>query len=148
MAAGRASPPALPAPLPRDRAPPAPTDASRTLVGDAAEGELPESVAELLAERAGGNPFFLEEAFRDLVERGALRRKNGSWELGVELDELAIPALVQGALQARLDRLDPKTREVLLLAAVIGRTFGTQLLERLVPHEELSPRCRSSSAST
>jgi ABC-type transport system substrate-binding protein/class 3 adenylate cyclase len=116
---------------------PLPTDASRTLVGDAAEGEVPEDVAELLAERAGGNPFFLEEAFRDLVERGALRRKNGSWELGVELDELAIPALVQGALQARLDRLDPKTREVLLLAAVIGRTFGTQLLERLVPHEEL-----------
>jgi ABC-type transport system substrate-binding protein/class 3 adenylate cyclase len=116
---------------------PLPTDASRTLVGEAAEGEVPEDVAELLAERAGGNPFFLEEAFRDLVERGALRRKNGKWELGVELDELAIPALVQGALQARLDRLDPKTREVLLLAAVIGRTFGTQLLERLVPHEEL-----------
>jgi ABC-type transport system substrate-binding protein/class 3 adenylate cyclase len=116
---------------------PLPTDASRTLVAEAAEGEIPEDVAELLAERAGGNPFFLEEAFRDLVERGAIRRRNGAWELGVELDELAIPALVQGALQARLDRLEPKTREVLLLAAVVGRTFGTQLLERLVPHEEL-----------
>ncbi len=116
---------------------PLPTDASRALVGEAAEGEVPEDVAELLAERAGGNPFFLEEAFQDLVERGALKRKNGAWELGVALDALAIPALVQGALQARLDRLDPKTREVLLLSAVVGRTFGTQLLERLVPHEEL-----------
>jgi ABC-type transport system substrate-binding protein/class 3 adenylate cyclase len=116
---------------------PLPTDASRTLVGEAAEGEVPENVAELLAERAGGNPFFLEEAFRDLVERGALKHKNGGWELGVELDELAIPALVQGALQARLDRLDPGTREVLSLAAVIGRTFGTELLGRLTPHEEL-----------
>jgi ABC-type transport system substrate-binding protein/class 3 adenylate cyclase len=116
---------------------PLPTDASRTLVVQAAEGEVPEDVAELLAERAGGNPFFLEEAFRDLVERGALKRRNGSWELGVKLDELAIPALVQGALQARLDRLDPKTREVLSLAAVIGRTFGTELLGKLVPHEEL-----------
>src|SRR5215211_3135364 len=116
---------------------PLPSDASRMLVGDAAEGEVPDDVAELLAERAGGNPFFLEEAWRDLVERGALRRKNGGWELGVELEELAIPALVQGALQARLDRLELRAREVLQLAAVIGRTFGTQLLDRLVEHDEL-----------
>src|SRR4029453_4449749 len=90
-------------------------------------------------ERSGGNPFFLEEAFRDLIERGALKRRNGGWELAVRMDELAIPALVQGALQARLDRLEPQTREVLSLAAVIGRTFGLPLLEKLVPREQLQP---------
>ena len=116
---------------------PLPGDASRTLVDGTADGELPEAVADLLVERAGGNPFFLEEALRDLVERGALRRANGSWELAVEPDELAVPALVQGALQARLDRLEPATREVVSLAAVIGRTFGVPLLEKLVPHDEL-----------
>jgi len=116
---------------------PLPPDASRLLIGNAAEGEVPESVAELLAERSGGNPFFLEEAFRDLVERGVLERQNGSWSLAVGVDELAVPALVQGALQARLDRLDPKTREVVNVAAVIGRTFGLPLLERLVEHDEL-----------
>jgi ABC-type transport system substrate-binding protein/class 3 adenylate cyclase len=118
---------------------PLPADASRSLATLAAEGELPESVAELLAERSGGNPFFLEEALRDLVERGALARDNGRWELTVGEDELAIPALVQGALQARLDRLDPATREVLSIAAVVGRTFGLPLLERLVPRDELQP---------
>jgi len=118
---------------------PLPADSSRVLVSHAAEGELPESVAELLAERSGGNPFFLEEAFRDLVERGALERRNGSWQLAVDVDELAIPAAVQGTLQARLDRLDPETREALSLAAVIGRTFGLPLLERLVPRDELMP---------
>ena len=118
---------------------PLPSDASRALVASAAEAELPEWVAELLAERAGGNPFFLEEALRDLVERGALRREDGRWELAVAPDELAIPTLVQGALQARLDRLEPQTREVLSLAAVIGRTFGLPLLERLVPHDQLLP---------
>jgi ABC-type transport system substrate-binding protein/class 3 adenylate cyclase len=118
---------------------PLPADSSRTLVANAAEGPLPDSVAELLAERSGGNPFFLEEAFRDLVERGALRRENGRWALGVGPDELAVPALVQGALQARLDRIDPSTREVLSLAAVIGRTFGAPLLEKLVPRERLVP---------
>jgi ABC-type transport system substrate-binding protein/class 3 adenylate cyclase len=116
---------------------PLPADASRVLVANAAEGELPEAVKEFLAERAGGNPFFLEEAFRDLVERGVLRRENGRWDLAVEAEELAIPALVQGALQARLDRLDPMTREVLNYAAVTGRTFGQPLLERLVDHDEL-----------
>jgi ABC-type transport system substrate-binding protein/class 3 adenylate cyclase len=116
---------------------PLPPDASRVLVTNAAEGELPEPVKEFLAERAGGNPFFLEEAFRDLVERGVLRREDGHWGLAVDEAELAIPALVQGALQARLDRLDPATREVLNYAAVVGRTFGQPLLELLVPHEDL-----------
>jgi len=116
---------------------PLPGDASRTLVEEAADGELPESVEELLVERAGGNPFFLQEAFRDLVERGALQRSNGSWKLAVGQDELAIPALVQGALQARLDRLDPGTREALSIAAVAGRTFGLPLLELLLPHERV-----------
>ena len=118
---------------------PLPADSSRVLVSHAAEGELPETVAELLAERSGGNPFFLEEAIRDLIERGALERRNGGWQLAVDVDELAIPAAVQGTLQARLDRLDRQTRDVLSLAAVIGRTFGLPLLERLVARDELMP---------
>src|SRR5919106_4143137 len=75
---------------------PLPSDAARQLIGNAANGEVPDTVAELLAERSGGNPFFLEEAFRDLVERGVLERQNGSWSLAVDVDELAIPGLVQG----------------------------------------------------
>jgi ABC-type transport system substrate-binding protein/class 3 adenylate cyclase len=118
---------------------PLPPDASRVLAVGAAGGEIPDSVAELLAERSGGNPFFLEEAIRDLVERGALQRDNGKWTLAVDEDELAIPALVQGALQARLDRLDPATREALSIAAVVGRTFGIPLLERLVARDQLIP---------
>jgi ABC-type transport system substrate-binding protein/class 3 adenylate cyclase len=118
---------------------PLPSDASRMLVVATAEGELPDSVAELLVERAGGNPFFLEEAFHDLVERGALRRENGSWELAVAAEELAVPAVVQGALQARLDRLDRTTREVVSVAAVIGRTFGLELLTKVLPEDDLLP---------
>jgi ABC-type transport system substrate-binding protein/class 3 adenylate cyclase len=118
---------------------PLPPDASKTLADAAAGGEIPDTVSDVLAERSGGNPFFLEEAIRDLVERGALQRDNGKWTLAVGPEELAIPALVQGALQARLDRLDPSTREVLSIAAVIGRTFGVPLLERLVARDELIP---------
>jgi ABC-type transport system substrate-binding protein/class 3 adenylate cyclase len=116
---------------------PLPNDASRSLAHHAAGAELPDSVAELLAERAGGNPFFLEEALRDLVERGALRRENEHYALAVGEDELVVPALVQGALQARLDRLDPAAREVLSTAAVAGRTFGLPLLESVLPREQV-----------
>ncbi len=118
---------------------PLPGDASRALAAMLAGAELPASVAELLTIRAGGNPFFLEEALHDLLERGVLLRRDGQVELAVSLDELTIPSLVQGALQARLDRLAPSTREVVSVAAVVGRVFGLPLLEQLVPHEQLMP---------
>ena len=54
---------------------PLPADASRSLATLSAEGELPETVTDHLAQRSGGNPFFLEEALRDLVERGALVKR-------------------------------------------------------------------------
>jgi ABC-type transport system substrate-binding protein/class 3 adenylate cyclase len=102
-----------------------------------ADAELPEQVADILVDRAGGNPFFLEEALRDLVERGALRRENGRYELAVGVDELQVPSLVQEALQARLDRLSPATKEVVGVASVIGRTFGLPLLEQVASREQL-----------
>jgi ABC-type transport system substrate-binding protein len=94
------------------------------LAAAAAGGELPTELAEELSERTGGNPLFLEEAARDLVERG---------------DGAVVPAAIQETLQARLDRLAPQTRDVAAVASVVGRTFGTPLLERLVPRERLRP---------
>jgi len=114
-------------------------EASRLLAGGAAGAELPAAVAEQLTERAGGNPFFLEEALRDLVERGALRREDGRYEIAVGQNGLAIPELVQETLQARLDRLEAGTREVLSVAAVVGRNFGLPLLERVAPRASLLP---------
>jgi ABC-type transport system substrate-binding protein/class 3 adenylate cyclase len=116
---------------------PLPEDAGRALAASVAGAELPRSVADLLVDRAGGNPFFLEEALRDLDEQGILRRENGRVVVTVNEHELAIPMLVQGALQARIDRLDPATRETLSTSAVIGRTFGMPLLELILPHDQL-----------
>src|SRR4051812_27652920 len=105
-------------------------DASRELAAGAAGAALPEALAALIAERAGGNPFFLEEALADLVERGALAERGGQLEL-------AVPSAVQEALQARLDRLDTATREVVNVAAAIGQSFGLELLERVAPENGL-----------
>jgi len=101
-----------------------------------AGGELPEELGRLLAERAGGNPYFVGEAIRDLRERGALQQESGRPTL---VGEASIPAAVQGALQARLDRLDAEARELITTAAVIGRSFGLPLLERLLPRARLLP---------
>jgi ABC-type transport system substrate-binding protein/class 3 adenylate cyclase len=99
-------------------------------------GELPAELALDLAERAGGNPFFIGEAIRDLRERGALRRENGRFVL---VGDVSVPAAVQGALQARLDRLAPEARELITTAAVIGHSFGLPLLEHLLPRARLLP---------
>jgi ABC-type transport system substrate-binding protein/class 3 adenylate cyclase len=101
----------------------APGDGAR-LAASAAGGDLPASLATQLAERAGGNPLFLEEAARETADRG---------------DGAAVPAAIQETLQARLDRLAPAAREVASVAAVVGRSFGQPLLERLVPPERLRP---------
>ncbi|HEX2588835.1 MAG TPA: AAA family ATPase, partial [Gaiellales bacterium] len=109
---------------------PLPEAASRALVEELAGAAVDGDVADVLVQRAGGNPLFLGEALRDLIERGALRRSNGSWVSGE--GPVEVPAVVQAVLQARLDRLDPPAREVISVAAVSGRRFGTPLLEKLV----------------
>ena len=108
----------------------------RALAEAAAEGELPDELAQLLAERTGGNPYFVGEAIRDLRERGALKREHRQVVL---VGEASIPAAVQESLQARLDRLDPDARELLTTAAVMGRSFSLPLLERLLPRARLRP---------
>jgi ABC-type transport system substrate-binding protein/class 3 adenylate cyclase len=113
------------------------SDATLELAQALADAPLPETVADLIAQRAGGNPLFVSEALRDLVERGVLRRENGGWELAVDPSQLEVPALVQGVLQARLDRLDAAGRETVAVAAVIGRRFGMPLLERVLRPETL-----------
>jgi oligopeptide transport system substrate-binding protein len=114
-----------------------PGNATLALAQALADAPLPEAVADLVAGRAGGNPLFVAEALRDLVERGALRRSNDAWELAVDPGSLEVPALVQGILQARLDRLDPAAREVVAVAAVIGRRFGMPLLEIVLDPQTL-----------
>lgn len=78
---------------------------------------LDPNVRAVVLERTAGNPFFLEEVVRSLGGRAA-----GT-----------VPATVQELLQARLDDLDPDAKRVAQLAAVIGRTFSTRLLNRIGP---------------
>ena len=104
------------------------------LAGAVVGAEAPPDLVQLLAERVGGNPYFIGEVIRDLRERGVLERESGRVRLA---SEASIPAALQDALQARLERLDTETRELIRTAAVIGRSFDVPLLERLLPRAPL-----------
>ena len=75
----------------------------------------------LLIERTEGNPFFLEESVRTLVETGALIGGRGAYRLGGPTAVVQVPATVQAVLAARIDRLPPEEKRLLQTAAVIGK---------------------------
>src|SRR5262249_5042768 len=74
----------------------------------------------LLIERTEGNPFFLEESVRTLVETGVLVGAPGAYRLARALPSIQVPATVQAVLSARIDRLPPEEKQLLHTAAVIG----------------------------
>jgi tetratricopeptide (TPR) repeat protein/class 3 adenylate cyclase len=94
---------------------------------------IPAELSERIGEKTGGNPFFIEELCRTLLESEALVIKDGEAQLSSGIDRLVIPDTVEAVLKSRLDRLDPEAREVLRCAAVIGQQFGFRLLEKVVP---------------
>ena len=92
------------------------------------------SVAELaaiIADRAAGNPFFAEEMVRELVQRGVLAGERGGYVCRADVAEVSVPATVQAAIAARIDRLAAPARRTLTAASVIGARFGAELLAAL-----------------
>jgi tetratricopeptide (TPR) repeat protein len=85
----------------------------------------------ILIDRTQGNPFFLEETVRSLVESGALTGPAGEYSLTGPLSTIQIPATVQAVLAARIDRLPAEDKRVLQLASVIGRTVSLPLLRAI-----------------
>ena len=100
---------------------------TQLLGSDPSVGEL----AALIAERAAGNPFFVEEMVRDLVQRGALAGERGRYVCRVDVGEVAVPATVQAAIEARIDRLTASAKRTLNAASVIGVRFEAQMLSEL-----------------
>jgi serine/threonine protein kinase/tetratricopeptide (TPR) repeat protein/class 3 adenylate cyclase len=87
-----------------------------------------EPLAARLHERSGGNPFFLEEVCRTLLEEGAVRVEGGEARVVGAPDGLHLPDSVQAVIRARLDRLDRDARDLLRRASVIGREFTASVL--------------------
>ncbi|MGH8065527.1 MAG: ATP-binding protein [Candidatus Entotheonellia bacterium] len=92
----------------------------------------------LLIERTEGNPFFLEESVRTLVETGVLVGEPGAYHLVKSLDSLQVPATVQAVLAARVDRLLSEDKRLLQTAAVIGTAVPFPLLQAIAELPEMA----------
>jgi class 3 adenylate cyclase/tetratricopeptide (TPR) repeat protein len=110
---------------------------SRQLVTNLLEVEaLSERVRATILRKAEGNPFFVEEVIRMLIERGAIARSgsgnNAGWTAASDIATLDIPDNVQGLLLARIDRLVDEAKRTLRVASVIGRQFSVRVLEQVI----------------
>ncbi|MCI0527612.1 MAG: AAA family ATPase, partial [Nitrospira sp.] len=101
--------------------------------------EIPEELERLVATRTEGNPLFVEELTRSLLEGGDLVRKNGGYILKKYPEALNIPSTVPGVLLARIDRLKEELKYILQVASAIGRVFNYPILTQVVGARHASP---------
>jgi tetratricopeptide (TPR) repeat protein len=89
---------------------------------------LPHGVRDQIVKRAGGNPFFIEEVVRSFIDEGVVVLKNGEFEVTDKIDTVIIPLTITDVLMARIDLLEEKTRNLVKVASVIGRSFFYRVL--------------------
>ena len=91
----------------------------------------PAPLVQIMHHETDGNPFFLEEVYRHLVEQGKLFDERGRWRSDLTAEDLDVPPSILLAVGRRLERLTDECRQALTAAAVIGRTFDLTLLQTL-----------------
>ncbi len=92
---------------------------------------LQKNVRDMIVERADGNPFFIEELIRSLIETKQIIRENNHWRAVNADAKFSLPDTLRGVLGARIDRLPELSKHVLQNAAVIGRSFDLRVLKQL-----------------
>ncbi len=92
-----------------------------------------EDLRQQIIHRAGGNPLFLEEIVRAVLEIGTLKREGSHWEISADQPTADIPVSIQALLLARLDRLPRDARRLAQEAAVIGPRFDAAILGAIAP---------------
>ena len=93
--------------------------------------DLPTEIRQLILEKSDGNPFFMEEVIRSLVDNSVFIPGSAGeqWQVGSDVLDLTIPDNLQALLTARIDRLEDTAKRILQMASVIGRSFYHQVLE-------------------
>lgn len=97
---------------------------------------LPQKLCDAIIEKAEGNPFFIEEMLRSLIERGILVREPSGWKVTELIHKIQVPDTLQGLLLSRLDRLPEQTRQIVQKAAVVGRVFLYRVLQEIAREDD------------
>ncbi len=117
-------------------------DAGRLLDLLLGDEDVADALRARILERAGGNPFFLEEIVQHVLDERQAVAAEAGWRAATEMEEVDIPDTVQGVLAARMDLLSPSEKRILQSAAVVGRVFWSRpvgtLLETPVAPEEVA----------
>ena len=95
---------------------------TRAQIGALLDDKISGAFSEAVYRETEGNPFFVEEVMKALIEQGSVRRESGQWKR-CELVDLVIPQSVKEAIGNRLDRVSPECNDTLRAAAVLGKTF-------------------------
>ena len=101
------------------------------------ENGLPEGLRQLILKKSEGNPFFVEEVIRMLIEHGLILQKDGHWYQQEQIEAIDIPDNLQGLLLARIDRLPEDAKRILRIASVIGRQFTIGVLEKVEQRQQV-----------
>lgn len=108
-------------------------DHARELVSHLLEVEaLPDDLRALVLDKAEGNPFFVEEVVRMLIDRGAIEQHGDRWTATQKMLTIDVPDSVEALIASRVDRLPDGARQIARVASVIGRRFADGLLEELL----------------
>lgn len=97
---------------------------------------LSPALRDVILRKCHGNPLFVEELVRSLIDSGILYREAGTWKAREGAESIAVPETLQSVILSRFDRLRPALREVLQAASVLGCVFRPRILERLCPQPE------------
>jgi class 3 adenylate cyclase/tetratricopeptide (TPR) repeat protein len=117
-------------------------DSSRELVANLLEvDDLPQKVRTMIMDKAEGNPFFVEEVIRSLLDAGLVIRQDGHWQTTSEIENISVPDTLTAVITTRLDQLDEHSRQVAQTASVIGRHFPFDILETV--HDSRDPLDRT-----
>jgi ABC-type oligopeptide transport system substrate-binding subunit/tetratricopeptide (TPR) repeat protein len=110
------------------RVKPLPREQTRALLASIFQEEITEDFLDGIHRETEGNPFFIEEVCKALVESGKLYYRDGRWQRP-SIQELGIPKNVRVAIQSRVNKLPAESQQVLKQAAVLGRAFDVRSLQ-------------------
>lgn len=110
---------------------------SRELVANLLHVEdLPEKIRQKILDKSEGNPFFVEEIIRSMLDSQLVVYVDGHWKAAQQIENIELPGTLVGVITARLDRLDDSARLILQAAAVLGREFSSGVLADVVETPE------------
>jgi class 3 adenylate cyclase/tetratricopeptide (TPR) repeat protein len=103
-------------------------------------GDIPFKTREVIESKTHGNPFYIEEVVRSLVDAGAVEYRDGGFCATELIHEFEIPGTVQEVVMARVDHLEPEKRHLLQVASVVGGSFHRDVIAEVTDEESLDMR--------